>query len=84
MKDVLGFMPRKDKRELAKIGDVEVEARYGRAHRYKGSLQIISKVGPNAKILDVGCGERRLNLPRILNLDVTRKDSLGKQSLHSG
>jgi len=74
MKDVPDFMPRKYKKEVAKIGDIEVEALYGRAHRYKGSLQIISKVGPNAKILDVGCGERRLNLPRILNLDVTRNE----------
>ncbi|MFB0544682.1 MAG: methyltransferase domain-containing protein, partial [Asgard group archaeon] len=32
----------------------------------------ISKVGPNAKVLDVGGGERQLSLPNFLNLDMTK------------
>ena len=65
-------MSRESKKEAIKIGNAEVEARYGRAHRYKGSFGVISKVGLNAMILDIGGGERRLSLSNFLNLDVAK------------
>jgi len=65
-------MSRESKKEAIKIGNAEVETRYGRAHRYKGSVGVISKVGLNAMILDVGSGERRLSLSNFLNLDVAK------------
>lgn len=62
------------KQQALKIKGKEVIARYGHAHRYKPtSLELISKVGLDAKILDAGGGDRSLDLPNFVNLDIQRK-----------
>lgn len=65
-------MPSFHKKEIINIGGFRFEAHYERAHKYKGSLQVISQVGPEARMLDVGSGERRLNLPNFFNVDASK------------
>ncbi len=65
-------MSQSDKKEVVTSKGSSVEAYYGRAHRYKGSMQIINQLDPNARILDVGSGERRLNLPNVCNVDASK------------
>jgi SAM-dependent methyltransferase len=61
------------RKENAKIGGRDVEARYGHAHRYKPtSLKLMSSVGLDAKVLDVGGGDRILDLPDFVNIDTFR------------
>jgi SAM-dependent methyltransferase len=65
------------KQQSFKIKDKEVYARYGQAHRYKPtSLKLISRVGLDAKILDAGGGDRSLDLPNFVNLDIERKSGM--------
>jgi SAM-dependent methyltransferase len=65
------------KQQMFKIKDKEVYARYGQAHRYKPtSLKLISRVGLDAKILDAGGGDRSLDLPNFVNLDIERKSGM--------
>ena len=53
-----------------KTKDLIIEANYKRAHKYKGSLKIISKIKPDALVLDIGSGERRLKIKNFLSLDI--------------
>lgn len=65
------------KQQVLKIKGKKVYAQYGRAHRYKHtSLKLISKVGLHAKILDAGGGDRSLDLPNFVNLDVGRNSGM--------
>ena len=53
------------------INGVNVKVQYGRVSDYKPtSLELISKVGLNARILDVGGGDRILKLANFVNIDV--------------
>ncbi len=50
-----------------------VKKQTGRAHRYKPtSLKLIPQVGHEARILDLGGGDRILDLPNFVNLDIIR------------
>jgi len=61
------------KLQVFRIKGKEIYARYGHAHKYKPtSLDLISKVGLDAKILDAGGGDRSLGLPNFVNLDIER------------
>jgi len=63
-------MARGYRKEIIKVGEAEVEAYYGRAHRYKPtSLELMSRVGLDARILDVGGGDRIISLPNFVNFD---------------
>ena len=61
------------KKEAIRFGESEYMACYGRAHRYKPtSLKLMSNVGLGAWVLDVGGGERTINLPNFVNLDILK------------
>lgn len=63
-------------RSKMQLGNQNIRAVYGRAHKYKGSMQIINKLDTNSTILDLGSGERRLILPNIWNADASRNKYL--------
>jgi SAM-dependent methyltransferase len=56
---------------------ITISRQTGRAHKYKPtSLELIQRVGFDAKILDVGGGDRKLDLPNFINLDIIRSSRL--------
>lgn len=63
-------MARLYRKEIIRVCEAEIEAYYGRAHRYKPtSLELMSRVGFDAWILDVGGGDRIISLPNFVNFD---------------
>ena len=49
----------------------------GRSHNFKPtSLRLISEIGANSKILDIGGGDRKLDLPNYVNIDIIKYPSM--------
>jgi SAM-dependent methyltransferase len=71
------YLTQEHKKEIIKVGEAEIEVCYARAHRYKPtSLKLISEKGLDASILDVGGGDRIINLPYFVNFDRFRYSGL--------
>lgn len=58
------------RKDVIRFGEAEIEAHYGRAHKYKPtSLKLMSRVGLDARMLDVGGGDRIISFPNFVNFD---------------